>query len=133
MRRGVAGCADDLRTVSLSGNGRTKEEVKGKGNWEVFWVSKGKEGLIREGGVRVREAPPEAEGAPRHAPIKQAGAPSAGGGGGMIEGKKGTGRYHCRSCALRVWVASNVQTIQVKQASRGVSHSLIQKVGGKLA
>ncbi len=51
--RGVAGRADDIRAVSLAGDGGTQQQVKGKGDWEVCRVSKGEEGVMGEGRVWV--------------------------------------------------------------------------------
>ena len=68
--------------------------------------------------VGVRQATPEAKGPTCDTRIKQASTASVGGVRRVIEGEKGTGCYHCRGCALRVWVASSI-----KCASRSYSTS----------
>ena len=72
----------------------------------------------------IRHTPPEGEGTSESASIKQAGTASGRGVGVMVEVKEGTGGYHCRGCALRVWVASSIECIKVKDEIRGVKLSM---------
>jgi len=51
----------------------------------------------------------------------------------VVKGEESTGCYHCRGCALRVWVASSIQAIKVKQEGGGVSRRIIKGAAGSLA
>ena len=77
--------------------------------------------------VGVSQATPEAKAPARDARIKQASTAGVSGAHRVIEGEKGTGCYHCRGCALRVWVASSIKCVKVTEEGRRVSLVVVIK------
>ena len=99
---------------------RHEEEVDGEGGAEVVGVAEAEEVA---GGVDLARLgddghpTPEGEGAARRAPVQQARATSGGGGG--KGGEEGHRCHHCRGCALRVWVASGIEGVQIEEEASG--------------
>ena len=122
----VATRADHIRAIRVTRHRRAQQDIKGKGHGEVLRVREGKERLMWESGVSIRQATPEAKGATRYTAIKQAGTAGRCGVIRMVEREECTGCYHCRSCPLGVWVASNIQAIQIKQTRGSVSIRVIK-------
>ena len=87
------------------------EQVERERNGEVFGISEGKEGVVGEVGIEVRDPPPEAKGTTTDAAIKHARTASGGGGGAVIEREEAKGCNHCRGGPLGMWVASYIQAV----------------------
>lgn len=85
---GVAHSADDLGPTGVTRHGGAQQHIQGQSNREVLRVSKSKERLMGEGGVSIRQAAPEAKGAPANTAIKQAGTASRGGVTRVVKGKE---------------------------------------------
>ena len=61
------------------------EQVECERDGKVLGISEGKEGVVGEVGIEVRDPPPEAKGTTTNAAIKHARTASGGGGGAVIE------------------------------------------------
>ena len=109
------------------------EQVERERNGEVFGISEGKEGVVGEVGIEVRDPPPEAKGTTTDAAIKHARTASGGGGGAVIEREEAEGCNHCRGGPLGMWVASYIQAVQVKEIGGRVSGVIIKLASSALA
>ena len=110
-RRRAGRTRDRSQARRIVGGG-DKEEVEGESSSEVRSGSEGEERRSVAGGRGERgDTAPERERATSNTAVHKTRTARAK--GSLIEGEELVRRDHCRGCALRVWVASQVARVQV--------------------